>query len=186
LTVLAAEIRAAHAAVCAAHNDAAQRAIDAGRALDEARDNPDIPFGGWDRWVEKETDLPKTTAFCYRQLFIAVKQGRSTVNDIAKDGQKAVLKKGADDDTRQRREASRNAVALADGMDLRVGDARLRRSATRTDAAVQVQSQPYRYGAEKSREASDVQRADLGVGRTHCDTFRKRTGARADHGDGRF
>jgi ABC-type Fe3+ transport system substrate-binding protein len=53
-------------------------------------------------------------------------------------------------------------------------------------AAVQVQSQPYRYGAEKSREASDVHRADLGVGRTHCDTFRKRTGARADHGDGRF
>ena len=31
-----------------------------------------------------------------------------------------------------------------------------------------------------------MQRADLGVGRTLRDTFRRCTGARADHGDGRF
>jgi hypothetical protein len=45
---------------------AALRAVDAGRALEEARDNADIPRCGWDRWVERKIGLPKTTAY-YRQ-----------------------------------------------------------------------------------------------------------------------
>jgi hypothetical protein len=124
LAILAAEIRAAHEAACQAHADAAQRVVDAGRALFEAKSSDDIPRGGWERWVEDVAGVPWSTARRYVQLFNAVEQGALTVADIAASGQKAVHKLAAAEETRLHREASRGAVELADGMDLRIGDAR--------------------------------------------------------------
>jgi len=104
LAVLAADIRGAHDDVCRSQKYSAERAVDAGRALFEAKGDESIPRGGWDRWVCNEVGIPKTTAYYYLQLFIAVEEGRSTVNDIAEVGQAAALKaaaeeaKGSDDD----------------------------------------------------------------------------------------
>jgi hypothetical protein len=143
LAQLAAEARAAHEEVCQSHHNAAQRAVDAGRALFEARGgklNAEgriieagdadysvdvIPRGEWERWVEQETGVPHRTANLYISLFRAVAEQRVTVPVIAKEGQKAALKIGAAADSERRREASLGAVALVDGMDLRIGDCRV-------------------------------------------------------------
>jgi hypothetical protein len=95
LAVLAADIRAAHEDVARSSKLTAERAVDAGRLLSEAKARDDIPRGGWDRWVEQETGIPKTTAYYYLRLFVAVKEGRSTLNDIAEAGQIGALKAAA-------------------------------------------------------------------------------------------
>ena len=48
------------------------------------------------RWVEDVAGLPKTTAHYYLRLFVAVEEGRSTLNDITEVGQIAALKAAAE------------------------------------------------------------------------------------------
>ena len=92
LAVLAAEIRAAHEDVRQSAEHSARRACDAGERLMEARDSPDIPFGGYEQWVRHETGIPQSTAQRYVKLFIGVKQGRISIGDIAKAGQLGALR----------------------------------------------------------------------------------------------
>jgi len=92
LAVLAADIRAAHDDICQSHKYSAERAVDAGRALFEAKADESIPRGGWERWVEKEVGLSHETAKRYLQLFIAVSDERVSIPDIAEAGQLGALK----------------------------------------------------------------------------------------------
>jgi hypothetical protein len=70
----------------------AERAVDAGRALFEAKGDESIPRGGWERWVEKEVGLSHETAKRYLQSFIAVSDERVSIPDIAEAGQLGALK----------------------------------------------------------------------------------------------
>jgi hypothetical protein len=124
LAVLAAEIRAAHEEVRQSAEYTARRAYDAGERLMEARDSPDIPFRGYERWVKEVVGIPHETAKRYVQLFNAVSTGRVSIPDIAEAGQIGVLRMLRTQEARERRERSRAAEALPDGMDLRIGDCR--------------------------------------------------------------
>jgi hypothetical protein len=66
LPVLAAEIRMAHADVQEAIKTAAQRAIEAGHALIEAKELVD--HGGWMPWLREHCALPDRTARLYMQV----------------------------------------------------------------------------------------------------------------------
>ncbi len=92
LAVLAADIRAAHDDICRSHRYSAERAVDAGRALAEAKRDQSIPRGGWERWVEQQAGLSHETAKRYLQLFIAVSEERVSIPDIAEAGQIGALK----------------------------------------------------------------------------------------------
>jgi hypothetical protein len=92
LSVLAADIRAAHEDVGRSSKQTAERAVEAGRLLAEAKGSDDIPRGGWQRWVENVAGVPYQTAQRYCQLFVAVSDGSILVEDIAEAGQKGALK----------------------------------------------------------------------------------------------
>jgi len=92
LSVLAADIRAAHEDVARSSKLSAERAVDAGRSLAEAKASEDIPRGGWERWVEDVAGVPAPTARRYVELFNAVEQGTITISDIAEAGQIGALK----------------------------------------------------------------------------------------------
>jgi hypothetical protein len=92
LTVLAADIRAAHDDVGRASRQSAERAVDAGRWLAEAKADEKIPRGGWARWAEEVAGVPARTARHYVQLFNAVSKGSATLPDIAEAGQIGALK----------------------------------------------------------------------------------------------
>jgi hypothetical protein len=66
LPALAAEIRRAHADVQEAAKTAAQRAIDAGHALIEAKDL--LPHGGWLPWLREHCALAERTAQLYMKI----------------------------------------------------------------------------------------------------------------------
>lgn len=125
LAILAADIHHEHEAAQRSSEDAAEHAYSAGRMLAEAKARDDIPFGDWDRWVREEAGVPPRTARRYIQLFDAVEQGAVTIPDIAKAGQLGALKMAAKAVAEGRRQASRSAVVIPDGMDLRIGDARI-------------------------------------------------------------
>jgi hypothetical protein len=94
LAALAADIRAEHEAVQRNSLESAQHAYNAGERLAYARgwrpdgqdpdpDDPVVPFGEWDRWLEEVAGVPKVTAWVYQQIFDAVSNGRTTLNDVA-------------------------------------------------------------------------------------------------------
>jgi N6-adenosine-specific RNA methylase IME4 len=95
LAVLAADIRQAHEDVGRASKQSAERAVDAGRWLAEAKDDESIPRGGWARWAEEEAGVPYSTAQRYIQLYNAVSEQSLTVEDVAEAGQKGALKEVA-------------------------------------------------------------------------------------------
>jgi hypothetical protein len=66
LTVLAAEIRKAHADVQDAAKTAAQRAIEAGHALIEAKEL--VQHGGWLPWLREHCALAERTAQLYMKI----------------------------------------------------------------------------------------------------------------------
>ena len=66
LPILAAEIRAAHEGVEAAAKTRADRALDAGRALLEAKSL--VRHGGWLPWLKEHCGLPERTAQLYMKL----------------------------------------------------------------------------------------------------------------------
>jgi hypothetical protein len=92
LAVLAADIKAAHDDVSRSSKLSAERAVDAGRLLAEAKAREDIPRGGWERWVEQETGVPRATADHYIRLHRAVAKRLLTLADIAEAGQIGALK----------------------------------------------------------------------------------------------
>ena len=92
LAVLAADIRTADDEVCRSVKSSAERAVDAGRALAEAKASDDIPRGGWERWVEQEAGVPWSTAKHYIQLFCAIEEQRLTLANIAEAGQTGALR----------------------------------------------------------------------------------------------
>ena len=100
LVVLAADIRSAHEDVRRAHEQSAQRAVDAGKWLSEAKADPGMPRGSWARWVEKDAGLPWSTAKHYIKIFRAVSEQRLTLADVAELGQNAALKAAADEASR--------------------------------------------------------------------------------------
>jgi hypothetical protein len=107
LTVLAAEIRMAHNDVRGASENLAERAVEAGRWLAEAKADESIPRGGWERWVEQEAGVPWSTARRYIQLFNAVEERTLSIADIAEAGQIGALKAA-----RERSEGSAAAAAI--------------------------------------------------------------------------
>jgi hypothetical protein len=125
LAELAALIRVAHTEATEASYYSAEKAVEAGRRLAEAKERDDIPQGGWERWVEDEAGVPKQTAWLYMKLFDAITDHRLTLDDVAKHGQIGALKLAAAKETEARRDASREAPELPDGMELRIGDARI-------------------------------------------------------------
>jgi hypothetical protein len=125
LAVLAVEIKAAHEDASRAALYSAERALDAGRLLAEAKERNDIARGGWARWVEGEVGVPRSTADRYVSLFRAFEQQLLTIADIAEEGQIGALKLASIEESRRRRELSRAALPIADGFDYRVGDARV-------------------------------------------------------------
>lgn len=92
LAVLAADIRAAHDDVARASKLSAERAVEAGRLLAEAKADEAIPRGGWERWVEDVAGVPYRSAQRYIQLFVAVRDESVTIQDIAEAGQIGALK----------------------------------------------------------------------------------------------
>ena len=66
LAVLAAEIRVAHAGVVAAATVAAERAIEAGTALTEAKEL--VPHGQWLPWLKEHCQLSVRTAQVYMKI----------------------------------------------------------------------------------------------------------------------
>lgn len=92
LAVLAEDIRQAHEDVGRASKYSAERAVDAGRDLHEAKDDENMPRGGWRNWVENVARVPYSTAQRYAQLFRAVSEQSLPVEDIAEAGQKAALR----------------------------------------------------------------------------------------------
>jgi hypothetical protein len=96
LAVLAADIRAAHEDVARSSRLTAQRAVDAGRLLAEAKGSDDIPRGRWERWVEDVAGVPYSTAQHYISLFRAIEEQSLTLEDIAEMGQIAALRAAAD------------------------------------------------------------------------------------------
>ena len=66
LAVLAAEIRIAHAGVIAAATVAAERAIEAGKALTEAKEL--VPHGQWLPWLKEHCQLSVRTAQVYMKI----------------------------------------------------------------------------------------------------------------------
>jgi hypothetical protein len=92
LAVLAAEIREAHDDVGRSNKYSAERAVDAGRSLAEAKKDPNLPRGGWRRWVENAACVPLSTADHYVALFRAEAKGLLTLGDIAEAGQVGALK----------------------------------------------------------------------------------------------
>jgi hypothetical protein len=66
LPVLAAEIRIAHAGVEAAAKTAAERAIEAGNALLEAKEL--VNHGEWLPWLKEHCELPERTAQFYMKI----------------------------------------------------------------------------------------------------------------------
>jgi hypothetical protein len=96
LAVLAADIRAAHEDVARSSKLTAERAVDAGRLLSEAKAREDIPRGGWERWVEGVAGVPWSTAKRYIQLFVAVEEDRLSVADISEAGQIGALRAAAE------------------------------------------------------------------------------------------
>lgn len=98
LSVLATDIRAAHEDVARSSRLCAERAVDAGRMLAEAKASDDIPRGGWERWVEDVAGVPYRTAQRYIQLFVAVQDESVTIQDIAEAGQIGALKAAREQD----------------------------------------------------------------------------------------
>ncbi len=66
LVALAAEVRAAHGGVLDAARTAAERAIEAGRALLEAKEL--VRHGQWLPWLKEHCDLPERTAQLYMKI----------------------------------------------------------------------------------------------------------------------
>jgi hypothetical protein len=66
LAVLAAEVRIAHVGVLNAAKTAAERAIDAGRALIEAKQL--LRHGEWLPWLKEHCQLPERTAQLYMKI----------------------------------------------------------------------------------------------------------------------
>jgi hypothetical protein len=66
LAMLAAEVTAAHAGVLDAAKTAAERAIDAGRALLEAKEL--LKHGQWLPWLDEHCHLPERTAQLYMKI----------------------------------------------------------------------------------------------------------------------
>jgi hypothetical protein len=97
LTVLAGDIRAAHEDICQSNKYSAERAVEAGRLLAEAKADENIPRGGWERWVENIARIPYSTARHYIRLFCAVEKQSLTLADIAEAGQIGALKAVADE-----------------------------------------------------------------------------------------
>jgi hypothetical protein len=149
LAVLAAEIRAAHEDARSSAEHSVQRAYDAGKWLMEAKADESIPRGGWERWVENVAGVPHRTAAHYIQLFNAVANGRVTLLDIAEAGQIGVLRMLRTEEARVRREASRTAPEILDGMDLRIGDCRVVLSDIADNSIPLILTDPpYEDGAE--------------------------------------
>jgi hypothetical protein len=92
LAVLAAEIREAHDDVVRSSKYSAERAVDAGRILAEAKADETMPRGGWKRWVETVAGVPLSTADRYIALFSAEAEGLLSIGDIAEAGQIGALK----------------------------------------------------------------------------------------------
>ena len=115
LTSLAADIRTAHKEVARSSKLLAERAVDAGRLLAEAKASEDIPRGGWERWVEKVAGVPYRTAQHYIQLFVAVEDGSATLQDIAEAGQKGALKAAGEDEADNEAEPDDNPEGEQDG-----------------------------------------------------------------------
>jgi hypothetical protein len=109
LTVLAADIRNAHADIGRSNQYSAERAVDAGRWLLEAQQ--EVPNGQWLAWVETETRLPVRTASQYMRLAHCVSEQLATVADIAEAGQNGALDAAAGE--AGRREPKLAAVAAA-------------------------------------------------------------------------
>lgn len=86
LPTLAADIRAAHGGVLDAAKTAAERSIDAGRALTEAKAL--VPHGGWRTWLRDHCGLPERTA----QLYMAIARTGLDSATVADLGLKAAAK----------------------------------------------------------------------------------------------
>jgi hypothetical protein len=91
LAVLAADIRAAHQDNGRSSKYSAERAVEAGRMLLEAKNDASIPRGGWRQWVEREAGIPYSTAQRYCQLVVAVSNGSIAVDNIARAEQQGAL-----------------------------------------------------------------------------------------------
>ena len=89
LAELAASIKQAHTDVLEAHAYSAQRMLDAGQRLAEAKGRDDIPQG-WARWVV-DVGVPLRTAYRYVKLFHLVAEQAATVADIAEAGQEGAI-----------------------------------------------------------------------------------------------
>jgi len=124
LAVLAADIRAEHEAAQRSSLDAAEHAYRAGEMLAEAKGDPSIPRGGWERWVQQETGIPLQTARHYVRLFHAVEQQSLTLADIVEAGQIGAMRAIRDAEGAARRARSRAAAPILDDLDLRIGDCR--------------------------------------------------------------
>ena len=83
LPILAAEIRRAHADVQDAARTAAQRAIDAGHALIEAKDL--VAHGGWLPWLREHCALAERTA----QLYMKIAKSGNSAETVAALGLQA-------------------------------------------------------------------------------------------------
>ena len=83
LPVLAAEIRCAHADVQEAAKTAAQRAIDAGHALIEAKSL--VEHGGWLPWLREHCALAERTA----QLYMKIAKSGNSAEIVAAFGLQA-------------------------------------------------------------------------------------------------
>jgi N6-adenosine-specific RNA methylase IME4 len=98
LATLAADAKAAHEEICRMSPYSAERMVDAGRALSEAKtacdehDVPLIPRGQWAHWVEDVADIPRATADRYIQIFRAIEQQLLTIAVVADAGQIGALK----------------------------------------------------------------------------------------------
>ena len=94
LPVLAAEIRAAHTGVLDAAKTAAERSIEAGRALLEAKEL--VKHGEWGAWLKEHCDLPERTA----RLYMAIARSgleSATVADLGLKGAATAVEMGVID-----------------------------------------------------------------------------------------
>lgn len=117
LSVLAADIRAAHEEFSRTSKLSAERAVDAGRLLAEAKAREDIPRGGWERWVEDVAGVPLSTADRYVALYRATAKGLLTIGDIAEAGQIAALKAAPDETKRRERSIEAATVWTPDQLE---------------------------------------------------------------------
>jgi hypothetical protein len=115
LAVLATEIRAAHEDVSRSAKYSAERAVDAGRSLAEAKADESIARGRWERWVEQEAGAPYSTAQRYIQMYVAVSDQALSIEDISEVGQIGALKAVAREIRRREQAEARSLVNVARG-----------------------------------------------------------------------